>query len=306
MKDLFEVNHTITVIEKVMAMGGTVAISVSGGKDSQAMAIMLKRWAHEFGWPWERFFCIHADLGRVEWPQTPGMVEWIARDVECENVIVRREQGDLLARWQERMEKLKGTGKPFWSSAKNRYCTSDMKRGPINKYLRKYDLIVSCEGIRREESSNRAKKPYVEVRGNITSTHYMEDKEKKKYMGVLEALEAYKPGKRLAFTINPIIDFVLPEVWATYGHTVPELRERRKLYKAGNKAAALDGWSFHPAYVFGNERLSCVICVLGSDNDICNGADHNPELARTMLEMEEESGATFKNKKSLKEILQKT
>jgi 3'-phosphoadenosine 5'-phosphosulfate sulfotransferase (PAPS reductase)/FAD synthetase len=58
------------------------------------------------------------------------------------------------------MEQLRGTGKPFWANAKIRYCTSDLKRGPIDKFYRDYHgVIISAEDIRAQESSARAHRP---------------------------------------------------------------------------------------------------------------------------------------------------
>ncbi len=45
--------------------GALVAISTSGGKDSQAMTIVLSRIV-----PRDRIVVVHAPLGEVEWPGT--------------------------------------------------------------------------------------------------------------------------------------------------------------------------------------------------------------------------------------------
>ncbi|NJO93760.1 MAG: hypothetical protein HC820_04300 [Hydrococcus sp. RM1_1_31] len=54
------------------------------------------------------------------WSQTSSNVEKLARDVNLELIVVRREKGDLIDRWQQRYESLKQQGKtkPFWSSIK--------------------------------------------------------------------------------------------------------------------------------------------------------------------------------------------
>jgi len=56
-------------------------------------------------------------------------------------------------------------------------------------------------------------------------------------------------------------------------------------------------------YAKGNERLSCVFCVLASQNDLRNGALARPELLETYLEMERDMDHTFTAKKSLAEIV---
>jgi len=65
----------------------------------------------------------------------------------------------------------------------------------------------------------------------------------------------------------------------------------------------LDGQSPHPIYATGNERLSCVFCVLGSDNDLRNGATQRPELFNRYVRLEESMGHTFRAKQSLSEIV---
>lgn len=51
-----------------------------------------------------------------------------------------------------------------------------------------------------------------------------------------------------------------------------------------------------------NNRLSCAMCVLGSENDLLNGANHQPDLYLRYLELEDEGQATFKNGWSLLDL----
>lgn len=57
------------VIERALQQGAALAISISGGRDSQALLNTLTAWlaAHPVPGP---VFAIHADLGRAEWPHT--------------------------------------------------------------------------------------------------------------------------------------------------------------------------------------------------------------------------------------------
>ena len=55
---------------EMIRRGALVAVSTSGGKDSQAMTILLSRIV-----PRDRFVAVHAPLGEVEWP---GTIEHIA------------------------------------------------------------------------------------------------------------------------------------------------------------------------------------------------------------------------------------
>lgn len=282
------------VIRRACSKRAALAISISGGKDSQALLNAVSAWHTSNGYEGD-LFAIHADLGRTEWPQTPEHVERICQVAGVPLVVVRREQGDLLARWEERMEKLRGTGKPFWSSAQNRYCTSDLKRGPINKYLRRYQFVISVEGIRAEESPNRAKKPQVELRPAITSSALHD-------VSLDDAISYRSFGQRLALTWNAIHEWSKEDVWAACGTNSVDLASRQQQYAAGDEAGALLDWPAHPAYVLGNERLSCALCILASKNDLRNGAKHNPALYARLVEMEQQSGFTFRADMALSEL----
>jgi 3'-phosphoadenosine 5'-phosphosulfate sulfotransferase (PAPS reductase)/FAD synthetase len=190
---------------------------------------------------------------------------------------------------------------PFWPSSASRYCTSDLKRGPIDTALRGAEVVVSAEGVRGDESSARAKKPVVELRTGITAGSQDEARNLAE-MEPAAALAARQPGQRVAFNWRPLFHWSEAEIWEACGTSLAELRRRRALYKAGQPAEALNGWPAHPAYVFGNERLSCAFCVLGSQNDLLNGAQHNPELYGDLIRLEIKGGSTFKHGWSLTQL----
>jgi hypothetical protein len=204
-------------------------------------------------------------------------------------------------RFEERREKLKGTGKPFWSSAAQRYCTSDMKRGPIDKCLRDHQHVICAMGLRASESSARAAKDATSVRKGITTTRA----DVKQAETAAEARERWTGNDRagrLALDWNPILHWSERDVWHRIGHSPEMLRERRRAWQAGRHQTAMAGWNAHPAYVRGNERLSCALCILGSRGDLVNGARHNPRAFEHLLQMERESGYTFRQDFSLEEI----
>lgn len=289
--------NVVPEVEAALAAGAALAVSISGGKDSQAMLYSVVRWHAERGFPGP-IFAVHADLGRIEWSQTPEEVERQAHAAGVRLDVVTRSDGrDLVDHWKARRAKLEGDGedKPFWSSAAARYCTSDMKRDPIDSHLRGWDFIVSAEGIRAEESSARARKDTCQVRSRIRSTTYKE-------MSAMEMVQAREEGRRVALTWRPIRDWTEADVWKCLGSSMDDLERRRTLHRLGAEEEALEGWDSHPAYVFGNERLSCSLCVLASKNDLVNGAQHNPDTFQELLEMERDSGWTFRQDLSLAEI----
>ena len=90
-------------------------------------------------------------------------------------------------------------------------------------------------------------------------------------------------GKRQVFHYRPILDWNVAKVWDTI-----------------NKS----GIPPHPAYTeFGNERLSCALCMFACEKDLRNGAKNRPDLAQRYLEVERRTGFTFRYKQSLKDIL---
>ncbi len=257
-------------IQEAVNKGAVLAVSISGGKDSQALLKVVFDWHKSEGLT-NKIFAIHADLGRAEWKETPAFVGKICHDLGIGLVVVRRHRNgkdiDLLDRWIERKEQLEGTGKPFWSSATSRYCTSGLKTDPINKYLRQFDNVISIEGIRWQESKARSEKPRFKIRTEIATKG------------------------RKALTWNAIIDYTIDDIWETYGQSQESYNQAKKEYRLTEIVPTW--WNFHPAYAMGNERLSCAICILGSINDKLNGIKHNPVLANEIERLEIETGFGF-------------
>lgn len=325
-------------------------VSISGGKDSQAMLVSLAGAHKTLGWRCG-LFAIHADLGRTEWKQSLPHCQKLCDDLGIFLKVVRRPQGDLLQEIQDRQAKLTGTGRsawptatqryctadqkrgqiekakrqPFWPDAANRYCTADQKRGQvdkavrgpfwpssesryctahqksdqIDKELRAYSLVVSAMGMRASESRARAKKTAFAIDQTLTAKRFLG----KSPEAALDYWDAcFTHVARLAFDWLPIHDWSTEQVWSACGTSADDVARRQALYAAGDVDAAFDGWQAHPAYVFGNERVSCSLCVLASKNDLRVGALHNPELFRTYVQMERESGFTFQHKKSLADV----
>lgn len=270
-------------IEQALERGAALAVSISAGKDSQAMLSAVCRLHREraFSGP---IFAVHADLGRIEWVGTLEHARKIAADNDVELHIVRRTDGrDMLDHWTARGERLESQGKRArpWSDASNRFCTSDMKRDPIDSLLRSlgHAVVISAEGLRAEESPARAKKPVAKLRSRICTSF------------------------RTAWTWNPILHWSLDDVLKECGSSMADLARRQVLYLAGRQAEALDGWQLHYVYVYGNRRLSCSFCVLGCESDLANAARHNPETLTALVAIEDRWGFTFQQGKSLRRFL---
>jgi len=129
-------------IMDLIARGATFIINHSGGKDSQAMYLLLQKIV-----PAAQRILVHADLGEVEWG---GAVDQIRATTAGEPLHICRSRRGLLQMIRER---------GMFPSPSERQCTSDLKRGPIERTIRQLGikLIVNCMGMRAQESSGRAK-----------------------------------------------------------------------------------------------------------------------------------------------------
>ena len=129
-------------IQTVIESGATLAVSISGGKDSDAMLRYLVSKHRIEQWP-IKMFALFCDLGRIEWP---GVEEHLYKlcmelDVPLHKLYPNR---SMIDEWQHRQETIlaKQQEKPFWSSANARYCTKHEKTQPADKLLRGYDFVV--------------------------------------------------------------------------------------------------------------------------------------------------------------------
>lgn len=243
------------MLDTIKAMKDEGAIfycSHSGGKDSQAMYALLTRTI-----PAKQIVVVHADLGDVEWQ---GTQQHIAATIRHPMNVVRAIWADGSDKTLLGMVERRG----MWPSSAHRQCTSDLKRGPIYKFIRRDMkargalLAVNCMGLRAEESTARSK------------------------------LAEMKVNKLLSKAGRTVLDWLPIHDWST-----------TQVFTA----IELAGQEPHWAYATGNERLSCMFCIMGSKNDLHNAAVQNPHLARKYLELEEKIGHTFFHKSTLKDLI---
>jgi len=238
---------------------GALIVSNLSGKDGQCMLIELLKIV-----PANQLLVVHASLGEVEWE---GALEHAQQQAQAAGLpfIVAHAVKTFLEMVEHRYKVRPGPNSPCWPSAANRQCTSDLKRGPIEREVRRYakekgyTKIVSCMGIRAQESSSRSKRPALSQnkRGTI-------------------------PG-RAWFEWLPIHHFSEQQVFET-------------IRAAGQKP--------HWAYEAGNRRLSCCFCIMGHPRDIANAARHRPELLAKLVEIEERTGYVLhQSRRSLTELV---
>ena len=108
---------------EMIRAGALVAVNTSGGKDSQSMTILLSRII-----PRDQIVAVHAPLVDVEWP---GTVEFIRATLPSgiPLILAPVTSGKTL------LDSIEERGR--FPSPKVRWCTSSLKRGPIERELRR-------------------------------------------------------------------------------------------------------------------------------------------------------------------------
>lgn len=252
----------------MVQMGALVVVNLSGGKDGQAMAIhMIER----LGIPTSQMVCIHADLGEAEWEGTEDHARATAEAygipfLVCRAVNKQGEDKHLLDYIDVRGQ---------FPSKSTRFCTSDWKRGPIRRAINGYrrlinhqsPYVLNCMGMRAQESNERAKLDIIEFVKDASCPAQPWP----------EALDAEtRASRRLFFDWHPIHHFTEDQVFATI-------------------AAA--GQEPHWAYtVAGARRLSCLICIFSSDDDIraaVGSSERGRAYARRIIQIEEKHDHTI-------------
>lgn len=233
-------------IQRLISEGALFVANHSGGKDSQAQLIRLLEVV-----PAAQIVVVHASLGAMEWP---GAMELARDQAEAAGLpfIVATAAKTLLEMVERRFSTRPEV--PSWPSASTRQCTSDLKRGPIQREVRRYakangyKVIVNCLGLRAQESPGRAKRVPLRLNerdSNSVNTWY-------------EWL--------------PVHDLSAAEIFGI-------------IEQAGQQP--------HYAYSLGNDRLSCVFCIMASKKDIVTGAAHNPGLLEQYDVLEKRTGYTM-------------
>lgn len=264
-------------VERALAQGAALVISVSGGKDSDAMCQLLPEVHRARGWTGP-IALVHADLKDSEWSMTSEYVQHRAAELSLPLFIVSRKRGSLWEQMQQRHQQRPEV--PPFPSAAARYCTADHKRTPIDGFLRRFQptgTAVCAIGIRAQESHARAKKPTYRLRESVTTQ------------------------SRTVYDWHPLFDFTIEDIWAALEVDLKHLNEvreqvqrRRSGEEAWPQAISEVGWRWHPAYALGNERLSCSLCVLAGKNDLLNGIHFHPDYYRKLVDLELQSGFSFR------------
>ncbi len=243
-----------------------ILVSSSAGKDSQAMLDLVARMAKDQG-VLDRVHVVHAEL-EEEWAGTKELVKEQADHYGVPTHYTKRLQGSLLDQVEKR---------GMWPGVgpKQRYCTSDHKRGPINRVItrladearerigRKQIRVLSCQGLRADESRSRAKR--INQRGSFF----------KDEMG--------SSGRKDVWIWYPIHDMNTEQVWQMVKDS---------------------GVRHHWAYDAGMPRLSCCFCIFAPKAALVKAGQLNPELLNRYVEVEKKIGHTFRKELSMVEVQQ--
>lgn len=246
-----------------------VAVGVSGGKDSAAVAFAADIALDRLGHTGPRLL-IHSDLGLIEWADSLPACRRLATRLGWELVVVRRKRGDMIDRWRQRWNDNWNRYSRLqtltlllpWSTPKWRFCTSELKVGPISLYLsRRFtrSTILSATGIRREEG-----------RAGLSE-------------GGRANAQTSKPEPKLrckgrdttGYQWNPIAHWSEDDVW---------------------RFLAANNFEPHEAYTrFDARRVSCVFCIFSSEADLFIALEdsRNHEAYRAMCALELETAFSF-------------
>lgn len=242
-----------------LASYDVILINTSGGKDSSVMAHQVVAQATAAG-VLDRVMLVNATFAE-EWQGTEELVQRQAAALGL---------ADKLVICQRTIDGVKENlldyvlARRKWPGSSARFCTSEFKRGPIDKVITrlatvegKQVRVLNCMGLRAQESAARAKN--VAMKRDDRRTN----------------------GRRLVDQWLPIFRMSEAQVWAYIN---------------------AHGIEQHQAYALGMPRLSCVFCVFAPDAALMLAGKHNPELLAKYVEVEKTIGHTFKAKQSIADI----
>lgn len=251
-----------------------IIINSSSGKDSLCAISEICDMASKQGYPLEDIHVSHQDLGRSEWEGTKELAKKQADHFGLQfHFSKRKTSGDIgyVKGYEESLlEYVLRRGK--WPSNKQRYCTSDFKRGPgarvvtelskeIIPELKRREIdrckVLYVFGFRKDESPSRSKKKVLSVNKKLTTK------------------------KRLVHEYLPIHKWSSKKVWWTI--------------KASNLP-------YHWAYDLGMPRLSCVFCIFSPFDALVIAGYNNPELLDEYIEVEKKINHTFQNGFAISEV----
>ena len=159
----------------------------------------------------------------------------------------------------------------MFPSAQYRQCTSDLKRGPIDKFIRSlpHNVIVNCMGIRAEESNPRSR------------------------LSPLILNQALSTRRRTVYNWLPIFDQTLSDVLAW--HWVNAIRLHPVYILEYHKDGTTGGYL---------RRFSCRVCIFSTDADLSAIHLHDRTAFDMISDLERRLDFTMRPGASLVQILE--
>lgn len=263
-------------VDVLIDAGAPIVICVSGGKDSRLAAEQAVAYARGRRHAGPMMLC-YSDLGRVVWSDAKDQCQRLAERLEIPLVIVKREAGGLMERWQKRwadnVQRYANLSCVKlilpWSTPSMRFCTSELKTAIIQRWISKtYRQPVICVmGIRRDEGnsakSGRGAAPVIKV-------------------------HRAKPGKKAN----------LPEGSIDWNCIVEVKTELVfQVLRASSEPQPR-------SYPFGASRYSCCFCMMATfaDQAAATKDPDNHDLYREQCELEISSTFSFQQKRWLSDV----
>lgn len=246
-------------LHKVHGADLSFVVNHSGGKDSTRMLGLVRR-----KFPDSPTYAVMADTGFEH--KKPISAADFARqrcaEFGLELIVVRNPKRMYLEMVEQR---------GMFPSAQYRQCTSDLKRGPIEKYIRSlpHKVIVNCIGIRAEESNTRRRLSPLELNRNLTTR------------------------TRTVYNWLPIFSQTLGDVLAW--HWVNAVRLHPVYLPEYHKDGTVGGYL---------RRFSCRVCIFSTDADLRAIYQNDPEAFEQVSSLETKLGFTMRPGASLVQIVE--
>ena len=294
-----------------------VLLNSSGGKDSAAMLIVMKKLAEAQG-VLDRVRVIHADLGGAEHDGVGELAEEQARLLGLPFHVVHREvrgvRKDLLDRFVENLQD-KFLAYPSTQQKKNALgrlgfeARKDTKTDPVwVRYAETKERAAIREALleiglteKKGAKGNPAPGAFqLRLAGGFPGfgTHLKTLDRPARVLNVL-GLRAYESEKRA----GKGFDLKGKDTRAR------QTREWLPIQMLPESAVwdliKASGLPYHPIYDLGFQRLSCRLCPLAGDEDVALAALTYPEFTKKITAMEEQYGFKFKEKYGLQEIVER-
>jgi len=153
----------------------------------------------------------------------------------------------------------------MWPDMKNRWCTSYLKTGATDKWIRANRNILGermlfITGERRDESPRRAKYPELDWHSTTLKTE--------------------RVGRFIAHWYRPVLDY-----------------EKGKMFEYG-KGLGIDP---HPCYEYVS-RCSCMFCIFMPNRHTVENMRNHPAEAKKWIQAELKIGHTWKKGQSLNQL----